>query len=65
MPLEITMEYEHRHGRSIPYIVETCVKHLGTFAMETEGIFRLVLLSGSHRKEIIIPLEGCLAVQMV
>ena len=45
MPLEVTMKYEHKRGRNIPYIVEACVEYLDTYAMETEGIFRLVLLT--------------------
>ena len=47
MPLEVTMKYEHKQGRTIPYIVEACVEHLTTYAMETEGIFRLVLQTNS------------------
>ena len=55
MPLEVTMKYEHKQGRTIPYIVEACVEHLTTYAMEAEGIFRLVLQTNS------VILAGCLS----
>ena len=42
IPLEITMKYEHEHGRTMPCIVEVCVLHLSANAMDVEGIFRYI-----------------------
>ncbi|XP_076458938.1 uncharacterized protein LOC143292489 [Babylonia areolata] len=50
LPLEEAMKYEHRQGRSVPYIVVACIKHLETFALETEGIFRLAGRAGLLRE---------------
>lgn len=41
VPLEELMKYESKEGRTVPYIVEACVKHLEQNATNTEGIFRL------------------------
>ncbi|KAL8612611.1 hypothetical protein ACOMHN_006597 [Nucella lapillus] len=50
LPLELAMKYEHRRGRNVPYIVETCVHHLERFGLDAEGIFRLAGRAGLLRE---------------
>lgn len=40
-PLKDTMEFEHKLGRKIPYIVQECVEFLEAKGLEYEGLYRL------------------------
>ena len=42
--LEETMEYEHKKGRRLPYIVEKSIEFLEVYGLDTEGIFRYLML---------------------